>query len=95
MRKGGTKSILVCLVNIYVSSRGCVLEIRGNIALQKPFFEQNIKVGLVCLKTQMKKTQKQSGEKNSSAGRPRNSDSSNVSLIMHRLFQICLQPPHK
>lgn len=70
MRKGGNKSILVCLVNIYVSSGGCVLEIRENIALQKPFFEQNIKVGLVCLKTQMKKTQKQSGEKTHQQGVP-------------------------
>ena len=70
VRKGGTKSILVCLVNIYVSWGGCVLEIRENIALHKPFFGQNIKVGLVCLKTQVKKIQKQSGGKTHQKGLP-------------------------
>lgn len=50
-----------------------------------PFFEQNIKVGLVCLNAQMKKNTEAERKKVHQEGRPINSHLGNMSLIMHPL----------
>lgn len=80
------------LVNIYAFLGEAVfLERSENNALHVPFFEQRIKAGLVSLNAQVTKhnTEAERGKAHQE-GPPRNSNLGDMSLIMHRLFQICL-----